>query len=221
MEKTNIILLIVINFSIYFLITSIYNKMKIRNVKEALFKENGIVFLNLRHIIGILLFGACFIFLFPEYNELLIELNYELKTLILAIIVMLIVSFGAYLSFKKEVVKIIKKTKLKPIFWIKYIGLRIVFLFSYEFFFRGVLFFTTIEYFGLTFAVLINIILYMFIHLFDDKKEFYGTIPFGIVLCLLTYFSNSIWFAFLIHGAMSCVYEISIIRYLTLKNQKS
>jgi len=104
--------------------------------------------------------------------------------------------------------------------WIYFI-IRIVFLISYEFFFRGVLLFFFIENNGLILAIIISTSLYVLIHIFDTKAEILGAIPFGIVLCLFSYFTNNIWAAFIIHGTLSGVYEVSMFNHLTLKTNKS
>jgi membrane protease YdiL (CAAX protease family) len=94
-------------------------------------------------------------------------------------------------------------------------------LFSYEFFFRGVLLFTFLEHNNLCLAITFATIAYLVIHLFDSKKEIIGTIPFGIILCVVTILTKSIWYAFVMHLALSAVYEISIFYYQTLKTAKS
>jgi len=63
--------------------------------------------------------------------------------------------------------------------------------------------------------------LYVLIHIFDSKAEILGAIPFGIVLCLFSYFTNNIWAAFIIHSTLSGVYEVSMFNHLTLKTHKS
>ena len=98
-----------------------------------------------------------------------------------------------------------------------YFVIRLLFLLGYEFFFRGVLFFTLLEWNGLDVAIIITTLLYMLIHIFDTKGEFFGALPFGIILCLFSYFTNTIWAAFLIHITLSGVYEFSIFKHLTLK----
>jgi membrane protease YdiL (CAAX protease family) len=96
-----------------------------------------------------------------------------------------------------------------------YLLIRIIFLLMYEFFFRGVLFFSLLEALTLFWAIFICTSLYILIHIFDSRQEIIGAIPFGIVLCLLTFYTQSIWVPFIIHCTLSGVYEISIYRCLT------
>ena len=104
--------------------------------------------------------------------------------------------------------------------WIYFI-IRLVFLFSYEFFFRGILLFTLIGNFNLITAIIICTSLYVIIHTFDSRAEIIGAIPFGIILCLFSYYTNSIWAAFIIHITLSGIYEVSMFKHLTLKTNKS
>ncbi|MCO4823057.1 MAG: CPBP family intramembrane metalloprotease, partial [Flavobacteriaceae bacterium] len=102
-----------------------------------------------------------------------------------------------------------------------YIFIRFSFLFAYEFFFRGVLLQYFLEFNSLFLAIVFSTILYVLIHIFDDTKEKLGAIPFGVILCLLAYYTKSIWYVFIIHLALSAVYEISIFYYQTLKTTTS
>ena len=82
-----------------------------------------------------------------------------------------------------------------------------------------ILFFSLLALMPMIWAVLTCTALYVLIHIFDSKPEIIGAVPFGIILCLLTFYTQSIWVPFIIHCALSCVYEISIYNCLT--NNKS
>jgi membrane protease YdiL (CAAX protease family) len=75
----------------------------------------------------------------------------------------------------------------------------IAYLLAYEFLFRGLLFFSSLEIMGLWQAVIINVGLYSLVHLPKGIKESLGAIPMGVVLCLLSYKTGSFWIAFFIH----------------------
>ncbi|WMI68426.1 CPBP family intramembrane glutamic endopeptidase [Mangrovimonas sp. YM274] len=107
---------------------------------------------------------------------------------------------------------------LEAIFYFMFRG---AFLLAYEFFFRGILFYESLETYNLTLSIIINTSLYVLIHAFDSQKEIFGAIPFGIVLCLFTYYTNSIWPAFIIHLALCLTYEISLFNIINFKTQKS
>jgi membrane protease YdiL (CAAX protease family) len=102
-----------------------------------------------------------------------------------------------------------------------YFFIRFSFLLCYEFFSRGVLLYYFLEFHGLILAITFSTGLYLLIHIFDSKKELLGTIPFGIMLCVFTYLTNSIWAAFFFHLTLSAIYEISIFFKSTIKVYKS
>ena len=84
---------------------------------------------------------------------------------------------------------------------------RIVFLIVYEWFFRGVLLITSCEMFGTVNAVIINILLYTLAHFHKDRKEILGCIPFGLLLCVITIWWQSIWPAVAIHVLLASRFE--------------
>ena len=171
-------------------------------------------------MLGIVLFGILFYGIIPE-------LRFLVDSIIIPKLHILFAFFGiiflcAFLS-KFSANKYQRENTFKSHYnfsnaWIYFI-IRFTFLLCYEFFFRGVLLFKFLEITSLSTAILYGTLLYILIHIFDSRKEIIGTIPFGIVLYLLTYFTNSIWYAFFIHLSLSAVYEISVFYCLTLKKQ--
>ncbi|MBI5914899.1 MAG: CPBP family intramembrane metalloprotease [Bacteroidetes bacterium] len=81
------------------------------------------------------------------------------------------------------------------------------YLLAYEFLFRGFLFFSCYEEMGLPLAITINVSLYVLVHVAKGWKEVVGAVPLGIVLCLLTLKTGTIWIAFLVHVAMGWANE--------------
>ena len=214
--------LIVIVFITYFIISYLFKLLNINNLEKALFKRNSLIYLNLRHLIGILIFGILFYLLIPEYQSLLTSIKYpNLFFLVLGSIIFIATVLLAWTSVNKSIERMkILPTVYKQNGWL-YFPLRIMFLLAYEYFFRGVLLFTLINSFGMVIAILLCTILYVLIHAFDTKAEIIGAIPFGIVLCLLSYYSKSIIIPFIIHIALSLVYEVNLFNYLNLKSGKS
>ena len=223
MENTSqLYYLITISFIVYFIISYAYKILKIQNVEEALLTRRGLSLINLKHILGILLFGLIFYLIAPEYRFLIN--SFEIPNLNILLLLLGVVFISALLAFTLVKKNLKNKAEISQYShnqgWIFFI-IRIVFLISYEFFFRGVLLFFFIENNGLILAIIISTSLYVLIHIFDTKAEILGTIPFGIVLCLFSYFTNNIWAAFIIHGTLSGVYEVSMFNHLTLKTHKS
>jgi membrane protease YdiL (CAAX protease family) len=78
-----------------------------------------------------------------------------------------------------------------------------VYLFGYEFFFRGVLLFPLVDTIGLWPAIAVNVFFYAGIHIPKGADEAIAAIPLAIVLCLLTVKTGTIWIAFFVHLAMA------------------
>ena len=209
-------------FIVYFIISYAYKVLKIRNVEEALLTSKGLLFLNLKHFIGIILFGALLFLIAPKYRYLVWSFDaFSLKALVWMLPVMILSSVMAYRSVNKRLRVLTGRSNYRFDQVWNYFGIRMLFLFSYEFFFRGVIFFSCLEVLDLTMALLITTGLYVLIHSFDSRNEILGAIPFGIILCLFSYYTESIWPAFLIHLTLSGVYEFTIFRQLTLKTTRS
>jgi membrane protease YdiL (CAAX protease family) len=75
----------------------------------------------------------------------------------------------------------------------------ITYLLAYEFLFRGFLFFAALPVLGLFFAIVLNTIIYVLVHLHKGFKEIIGSVPLGILLCYLTYLTGTIWVAVFTH----------------------
>ena len=97
----------------------------------------------------------------------------------------------------------VRMAKWNPIEYILNILSWGLYLLGYEFLFRGILFLALIPFVGLYPAVIINTILYALAHLYKGKKETLGSIPLGIVLCLITAHTETIWTAFAVHWIMA------------------
>jgi len=89
---------------------------------------------------------------------------------------------------------------LSALTWVGY-------LLCYEFFFRGFLLFACQRALGIIPAIAINVLIYAIAHIPKGKFETIGAIPLGLVLCVLTIKTGSIWFAFLAHVIMALANE--------------
>jgi uncharacterized protein len=130
--------------------------------------------------------------------------------LILALI--LITAFVSYTESKsRKIQKISPELKLKtwyPRHIILSASAWICYIFGYEFFFRGVLWFLCREAFGFWPALVINLLLYSLVHLPEGKLMAIGTIPAGMVFCLLSELTGSFFPAFLIHSSIAIMTEL-------------
>ena len=222
LNTSHLYYLLATSFIVYFFISYAYRILKIRNIEEALQAKNGLLLINLKHILGIILFGFLFFLIIPECRFLIFIFEFpSLITLLLFISVVFTSAFLAHKSAKNNLKNILWKSENSINHGWLYFIIRIAFLFSYEFFFRGVLFFSLLEENDIIIAILVCTFLYVLIHAFDSRTEIIGAIPFGIILCLFSYFTNSIWPAFIIHFTLSGVYEVSIFNQLTRKTLKA
>ena len=88
-----------------------------------------------------------------------------------------------------------------------------LYLFGYEFLFRGLLLFPLAEHLGVWTAIAINISLYSATHIPKGLEETLGAIPLGLVLCLLTLASGTIWIAFFVHVAMAWTNSFTALKF--------
>jgi len=90
-----------------------------------------------------------------------------------------------------------------------------LYLFGYEFLFRGLLLFPLAEHLGVWTAIAINIALYSATHIPKGLEETIGAIPLGLVLCILTLASGTIWIAFVVHVAMAWTNSFTALKFHT------
>lgn len=88
-----------------------------------------------------------------------------------------------------------------------------LYLFGYEFLFRGTLLFPLVDSIGVWPAIAVNIGLYSATHIPKGLDETIGAIPLGLVLCLLTLASGTIWIAFLVHVAMAWTNSFTALKF--------
>jgi membrane protease YdiL (CAAX protease family) len=91
-----------------------------------------------------------------------------------------------------------------------YFPIRILFLCAYEIFFRGFLLFDGIKWAGILPAILLSTGLTVLLHVFTNKKEMWGCIPFGILLSICCIAFNAVWPAIVLHLALSLAYELPV-----------
>ena len=169
---------------------------------------------------GVLPVSVCLIFLngfsLSDYGLVYIEqttLYSIIWTLGLSVLVIPLVHFSArkpknLVNYPQIRAKIwtSKMVYMNALGWFLY-------LFGYEFLFRGVLLFPLIEPLGVWPAIAVNIALYSATHIPKGLDETIGAIPLGLVLCLLTLSSGTIWIAFFVHVAMAWTNTFTALRF--------
>lgn len=74
-----------------------------------------------------------------------------------------------------------------------------IYLFGYEFAFRGLLFFTCLQAFGLVPAIMINTAIYSISHIPKGAGEAFGAFFLGILLCVIAFYTGSFLIPFVLH----------------------
>lgn len=204
------------------MISWVYKRLGVWNLQQGLLVINGLRLLNLKHLLGIVLFGILFYIFKIDIRFLVdtIEIP-RLPILLMIFAVMVLCASIAYSSFKSSFSGTEGFSDYDILDAFIYFVIRFSFLLCYEFFFRGVLLYTFLENNSLFIAIFYATLCYVISHTFDSKKEIIGAIPFGIVLCLFTYTTNSIWYAFIIHLSLSAVYEMSLFYFKIHKSIRS
>lgn len=209
-------------FFTYFIVSYVYKHLGILKIDQAILKPKGIQKLNLKHGIGLVVFGLANLLMFPEMKFLINKLSIpNVVTVTSLIVICLICAILSSKAFEKSNYQFSTGLHKKRSDMIGYLVLRLAFLWGYEFFFRGILFYEFLSISNLWLAITFTTILYVVIHLFDSKQEIYGAVPLGIVLCLFTYHTGSIWYAFIIHSTLSLTYEVSFFQKVIIKAEES
>lgn len=78
-----------------------------------------------------------------------------------------------------------------------------IYLLGYEFMFRELFLFTWAEAFGVPVAIAANLTMYALVHIPNGMKETIGTLPFGLVLCLMSLQTGSFIAAWALHLILS------------------
>lgn len=87
-----------------------------------------------------------------------------------------------------------------------------VYMVAYEYLLRGYFLFTLIEKAGLVWAIVLNITLYSALHIPKGARETILALPFGILLCMITWYTGNIWSAVAIHLALALSNDYFAIR---------
>jgi membrane protease YdiL (CAAX protease family) len=95
-----------------------------------------------------------------------------------------------------------------------------LYLFGYEILFRGILLFPLANILGVWPAIAINTAMYTSTHIPKGLEESVGAFLLGLVLCILTLVSGTIWIAVLVHIILSWSNSFAALKFhpqMTLK----
>lgn len=78
-----------------------------------------------------------------------------------------------------------------------------LYLLGYEILFRGILLMPLADHLGVWPAIAVNIALYAAAHIPQGPRDAFGAIPVGLIFCLVTLASGTVFIAFLVHLSMA------------------
>ena len=94
------------------------------------------------------------------------------------------------------------------------------YLLAYELMFRGFLLFACARAFGPWPAIVINTAIYSLVHVPKSAREGIGAIPLGILLCIITFQTGTIWVAVIVHWVLALANEWFSLKYHPAINVK-
>lgn len=155
----------------------------------------------------------------PETNSFTI-----LWILILSVVILPLVYFSAKKPKSlKDYPQIRSRSWNAKIYFINLFGWAI-YLLGYELLFRGVLLFPLVDSIGVWPAIAANTALYSATHIAKGHEETIVDIPLGVILCVLTLYSGTIWIAFFVHVFAAWTNSLTALKlhpditYLSKKN---
>jgi len=168
---------------------------------------------------GFFCFGVITFILFStqeaEFDFLTIEKEQLADTLFWTTILSVIAFTAGYINVK------ISKTTIYPQFQIEKwtpayklltYSTWILYLIGYEFMFRGLLLFGIVEEFGKLPSIILNVVLYAFVHIPKGIKEALGCFILGPILCIVALYTETIFAPIVIHISLCLSNEFFSIR---------
>lgn len=226
-EFTNTVLPVsvsAITFIIYWFTTK-SEKTKSYFYKKFDFDNASAYHITFLRILGFLTMGflsgiLCLIFI-PDYSLSDYGLTYKpdtaLFTALWSLGLMILIIPLAFLSARKPA-NLINYPQIRASLWTRKITVMniagwILYLFGYEFMFRGILLFPLAGELGVWPAIAVNTAFYSISHVPKGLSETAGAIILGLILCVLTLASGTIWIAFFIHVALALTNSFTALKY--------
>ena len=224
MESFLPIILTLVAFIIYWFIA------KSEKVKAVFYQHHNQDEASLRHItftriIGFLSMGVfpaiiCLL-LIPRYSLPAYGLMFRNETSLFSVLCILalavIVIPTTYFNARKPK-NLVNYPQVRAKTWTKRIVIIytlswVFYLFGYEFLFRGILLFPLVATLGTWPAISINVAIYSATHIPKGLEETIGAILLGLVLCILTLLSGTIWIAFVVHVIIALTNSFTALKF--------
>lgn len=189
-----------------------------RDIAAALSEKNSLQLLNRRTVNSTPLMILSLLLCFSDHQNVFLRFGWnENFSLITILLLCLCFWLSVYSGFQLK-----WKPNAAISTWesLSYLSFRIPGLIIYEIFFRGVLFGIFLEWFSIYSAIILDIVLYAAAHAFSARREFLGSIPFGLVLCGITILNQSVYPAVLVHLCLALPYETILLTKHQLPTKK-
>lgn len=199
-------------YGVLYGLSSYASRRKSDKIADVLYKEGSESLLLKKQFLGtasLIIPVAIYFLLYPGAQKLLAlkPVSAWIYVWLAAVVLSLIAtSWNTTIQLRK--IKRIHNSGMKQGNLVIYFSGRIIFLFLYELFFRGVLLFSLISLTGNIVSVLITVGLYTGLHAHSSKDELIATVPFGILSAVICIWANSIWPAVILHIAVALTAEL-------------
>jgi membrane protease YdiL (CAAX protease family) len=209
------VLIVTLSFLLYHFVIS-NEKLKMY-LQSRYGDERGQMFtVVLSRLLGALLFASTALFNWAKHLPLTnvgIDFRYKAVLFLLVLIPVLVNMFAA-----KSASNLAMYPQIRTKVWSK--GLVVlsaltwmIYLLGYEIMFRAVLFENCLNEVGLLSAIAINISIYALVHIPKGLNETIGTLPLGIIFCLLAWITGSFWASFALHVLFALSNEWFSLKY--------
>jgi membrane protease YdiL (CAAX protease family) len=218
------VLVSTITFIIYWFTTR-SEKIKSWFFQRFNFDDASAYHITFLRILGFLIMGflsgiLCLIFI-PEYSLSDYGLTYRPETTLFTVLwsfgLMILIIPLASLSARKPA-NLVNYPQIRAGLWTRKITVMniagwILYLFGYEFMFRGILLFPLAGELGVWPAIAVNTALYSVSHVPKGLGEAAGALILGLILCVLTLASGTIWIAFVTHVALALTNSFTAMKH--------
>ena len=214
--------------SIVIAIYALYYALAYTKMYDGIYRRFGIAFNHtvfhavFFRLTGFVCFGIIPLILFGryeiEFDFLTIEKGHLVDTMFWTALLSFIAVVVGYINVKTS------KTSIYPQFKIERwtVGYKfltyatwILYLTGYEFMFRGLLLFGIVEEFGYYPSIILNVVLYAFVHIPKGLKEALGCFILGPILCVAALHTETILVPVIIHISLCLSNE-----YFSIRKQK-
>jgi len=199
-------------YGVLYGLSSYASRRKSDKIADVLYKEGNEILLLKKQFSGtaILLIPVAVYFLSDPDARKLLALKFVSSWMYvwISVVILSLIAVSRNTTMQLRKIKRFHHSGMKQANLVIYFSGRIIFLFLYELFFRGVLLFSIISLAGNMVSVVITVGLYTGLHAHSSKDELIATIPFGILSSVICIWAHSIWPAVILHIAVALTAEL-------------